>query len=305
MALRDNNINFEVIGISEIEKLTTQAYNLIHGDTLNFGDITKIKELPECDFLHASSPCQGFSTAGKQDGIKGESGLIFEFYRLMDNYYKRGKMPTYISFENVPELKTLFTNIYNDLIKRLQNWGYNVYDTILKASDYGNPTKRERLFVVGIQKDKDHNFFNITRLEKEEANSMLPFLEEKAPEDFYCAEGIVFHSRKTKKVNKGETLGYLELGVNKYTQSNKVYDKEDICPTITTAARYWIQQGNRYRTLTPKELWKISGYSKEDWDKIENAFTKRRLTMMIGNSIALGPLSAIYKELKKEIEVEF
>lgn len=61
MALNKNNIDVEVVGISEIEKSAIEMYNIIHGETKNFGDITKIKSLPYCDFLHFSSPCQSFS----------------------------------------------------------------------------------------------------------------------------------------------------------------------------------------------------------------------------------------------------
>lgn len=60
--------------ISEIDKYAIQAYNQIHGDTKNWGNICKIdeNELGDFDLITYSSPCQDFSIAGKQQG--GEKG---------------------------------------------------------------------------------------------------------------------------------------------------------------------------------------------------------------------------------------
>lgn len=41
MALRRLGIDFEVVGISEIDKYAIQAYMAVHGDTPNYGDISK------------------------------------------------------------------------------------------------------------------------------------------------------------------------------------------------------------------------------------------------------------------------
>lgn len=107
MALKSLNIKHEVIGISEILPTSIGIYNAIHGTTKNYGDILKIKELPEVDLIHFSSPCIDFSQAGKKMGMNGNGGskLLYEVYRLFLNYDK-SKLPKYFSFENVPDLKT-------------------------------------------------------------------------------------------------------------------------------------------------------------------------------------------------------
>ena len=58
MALRNIGIDYEVIGISEIDKFAYKSYEAIHGKVKNFGDITKINKLPYCDLLTYSFPCQ-------------------------------------------------------------------------------------------------------------------------------------------------------------------------------------------------------------------------------------------------------
>lgn len=69
LALENLGIDF-TSDISEIDKYAIQAYNQLHGETHNWGDITKIDEtkLPYYDLITYSSPCQDFSVAGLQRG---------------------------------------------------------------------------------------------------------------------------------------------------------------------------------------------------------------------------------------------
>ena len=300
MALKKCGINCEVVGISEIDKFADKAYHYIHGEATNFGDITKIQELPPCDFLHASSPCQSFSNAGKRNGVQGESGLIYEFYRLMDNYKNRDELPKFISFENVPELKTNFKEVYDELIKNLNDWGYNTYDGILSAHHYGNPTIRTRLFVIGIRKDIDNGGFKMPNSTVATSKCINDFVDEEDNNTKY--KNVPYHDLKK---GGGVWKGWLEIGVKRPTQSNRVADQNGYCPTITRSyAGVYIKAKKDlgYRLLSPHELWKISGYSEEDWAKIKNNFSSSRIDKLIGNSIALGPLEAIYTNLKPLID---
>lgn len=69
LALENIGIDF-TSDISEIDNYAIQAYNQLHGETHNWGDITKIDEtkLPYYDLITYSSPCQDFSVAGLQRG---------------------------------------------------------------------------------------------------------------------------------------------------------------------------------------------------------------------------------------------
>lgn len=48
-ALKQAGIENEVVAISEIDKYAEKAYELLHGETKNLGDIRKIQELPNTD----------------------------------------------------------------------------------------------------------------------------------------------------------------------------------------------------------------------------------------------------------------
>jgi len=57
--------------------------------------------------------------SGKRNGHNGVSRLIFDSLRLLKNYKERNLLPKYISFENIPELKRVYTEDYDLLIQTL------------------------------------------------------------------------------------------------------------------------------------------------------------------------------------------
>lgn len=63
-ALKEANIEHEVVAISEIDKYASKAYELLHGPINNLGDIKNIERLPIVDFWTYSFPCTGISLVG-------------------------------------------------------------------------------------------------------------------------------------------------------------------------------------------------------------------------------------------------
>jgi len=107
MALRNLGLPFESIGIAEIDKYAIQSYNAIHGETKNYGDISKVdwNDVPDFDLFTYSFPCQDLSMAGKRKGLSRDSGtrssLLWECERTI-----KEKKPTYLLLENVKGLIT-------------------------------------------------------------------------------------------------------------------------------------------------------------------------------------------------------
>lgn len=89
-ALERLNIDYELVGFSEIDKFAIQSYCKIHNvdEKLNLGDIRNINEnlLPDFDLMTWGFPCQDISIAGKLKGIqkdKTRSGLYYDGYRIL------------------------------------------------------------------------------------------------------------------------------------------------------------------------------------------------------------------------------
>lgn len=151
-ALEKAGIPHKVVAISEIDKFALKSYNEMYnhcldsGETINLGDITKIdpKDVPDCDFMSYSSPCQSFSIAGHMlGGEKGSgtrSSLLWEVEKLIES-----KKPKYLMLENVKMLVSKkFKHTFDDWLKVLDSIGYNTYWKVLNAKDFGVPQNRER-----------------------------------------------------------------------------------------------------------------------------------------------------------------
>ena len=100
IALERAGIEVKNYYASEIKKHAIEVTQHNYPNTIQLGDITKIKgkELPKIDLLIGGSPCQDFSRANKErKGVEGEkSRLFFEYVRLL----KECK-PKYFLLENV------------------------------------------------------------------------------------------------------------------------------------------------------------------------------------------------------------
>lgn len=167
LALENLGIDF-TSDISEIDKYAIQAYNQLHGETHNWGDITKIDEtkLPYYDLITYSSPCQDFSVAGLQKGGDLGSGtrssLLWECERII-----RAVKPKYLLMENVKNLVgEKHKHNFIKWIKVLESIGYKNWWKVLNAKDYGVPQNRERVFVVSILGGTEYLFPNPIKLEK-------------------------------------------------------------------------------------------------------------------------------------------
>ena len=98
-ALKELGVLVEKYFASEIDKHAISVAMANHPDTIQIGDVTKVKgaDLPEIDLLMGGSPCQGFSFSGKQLNFSDpRSKLFFEFVRL-----KNELNPKYWLLENV------------------------------------------------------------------------------------------------------------------------------------------------------------------------------------------------------------
>ena len=287
MALQNIGIDYEIRGISEIDKFAFKSYEAIHGKTFNFGDITKISKLPYCDLLTYSFPCQDLSVAGKQKGIdKGtRSGLLLEVKRLLLKAKENGTLPKYLLMENVKSLVgKKFIGDFEKWLSFLNNLGYYSNWEVLNAKDYGIPQNRERIFVVSSLENMHYKFPNPVELKLK----MKDLLEEKVDDKYYLSEKYLkcfsdmknrngftrderFNPRKLEDCNTAFTITtksgerpndnfIIQLGNLKNTESfggnpqtGRVYSPDGISPCLNT-----MQGGG----LEPKILQKAHGFNK-------------------------------------------
>jgi len=111
-ALKELGIPVKEYYASEIDKYAIQVTQVNHPNTIQIGDVTKIKvaDLPQIDLLIGGSPCQSFSISGDRSGFDGSSKLFWEYVRLV----KECK-PKYFLLENV-EMKKEWEQVITDAL---------------------------------------------------------------------------------------------------------------------------------------------------------------------------------------------
>ena len=143
----------ECVGFSEIapDAIKTYCANFEEGEESNFGDITKLKDLPDHDFMTAGVPCQSWSIAGKNLGFDDDRGQLWN-----DTLYLLNKVrPKVFIFENVKGLSDPRNKGALDYImERIRQAGYYAKKYLINAYDYGVPQTRVRIYIVGFKEEK-------------------------------------------------------------------------------------------------------------------------------------------------------
>ena len=92
-----------------------------------------------------------------------------------------------------------------------------------------------------------------------------------------------------------------DYGLYGNKQAGSVYNKNGLCPTITTeASQNWnilLNDNPKIRKLTPKECWRLMGFDDADFEKAEKVNSNTQLYKQAGNSIVVNVLEAIFNNL--------
>ena len=298
-ALKDEQIEHEVIAISEVDKYAITSYEAMHGVANNLGNILDIKELPSCDLLTYSFPCQDISIAGRQAGISvgTRSGLLYEVERLLLVAKAQGLLPKYLLLENVKNLVgKMYREDFNLWLQKLSELGYTNYWQVLNAKDYNLPQNRDRVFVVSILDSKEPYIFP----------TAVPLTTK--------LKDILEIEPDSKYFLTTEQIGYITN--SNYAQNTRRIQKKDYCDTL--CARDYkdpkcVEVGGRIRKITPKESFRLTGFKDESFERARKALNDTyyngkdrsgsQLYKQAGNSIGVPVLRGIFRNLfcKEEI----
>lgn len=300
MALRNIGVDFEVVGISEIDKFAIKSYEAIHGECQNYGDISKInpKNLPNIDLFTYSFPCQDLSIAGKKEGLKDgtRSGLLYECEKIIE-----AKKPKYLLLENVKNLVgKQFKNDFNKWLDYLEGLGYTNYWKVLNAKDYGVPQSRERVFCISILGEhKPYEFPKQIKLNR----AVKDILEDTVDEKYYTNKPFKLVDKGNVKAeftnisfNQAKRINGIDSYFHCLTARDRGIDNILVSAHLTDFKEGI--EGYRVRKLTPLECWRLMSFTDEDFFKAKNAgISNAQLYKQAGNSIVVLVLEHIFKEL--------
>lgn len=281
---------------SEWDKFAQKTYSVNFGETPN-GDITKIEasSIPDFDVLLGGFPCQPFSQAGLRKGFSDTRGtLFFEIERII-----KEKRPKAFLLENVKQLKGHDKGrTLRVILEHLNDLNYYVKYEVLRAGDFGVPQNRERIYIVGI--DKNHfsldSSFNFIFPEPTYEKTCLGNILEKNVDERYTISDLLWegHQRRKKEhKEKGNGFGY------------SLFDEKSEY-TNTLSARYYkdgseiliAQDGKNPRKLTPRECARLQGFPEEFIIPVSNTQAYKQF----GNSVAVPVIRAIAKKLMKVLK---
>lgn len=221
--------------------------------------------------------------------------------------------PKYVLWENVKNLLS-HTHIHNyrNYMIRMSELGYNNYYQVLNAKDFEIPQNRERVFTLSIRRDVDNGKFQFPK-PKELKLELKDFLEEDV-------EGKYFISNKRKKTllsrndkwQVRDSLYEINREVSNTITTREGCTRSDtseyICNELPKCCNI-LKVGNldnfRIRRLTPKECWRLMGFSDTDFEKAEKVNSNAQLYKQAGNSIVVNVLERILENLFLREENDF
>jgi DNA (cytosine-5)-methyltransferase 1 len=216
MALKKITDNYEIVGYSEIDKYAIESYKAIHGEDIkNYGDISKIDQLPECDICTWSFPCQDISLAGNQKGMVEGTRSNYG-YEFLETVKRSTHKPKVLIMENVKALVSdRFKEDFNQILETTKLMGYVNHWAVLNAKHYGVAQNRERVFVVSIMNGDYFHFPSKIKLKKR----LKDYLEESVDEKYYLSDKMLNFFIQNSKNNEEKGNGFRFKPHNKNAKS--------------------------------------------------------------------------------------
>lgn len=269
-------------------------HKLIINDICNIKE-EQLEELigkKEVDVIIGGPPCQGFSIAGNigRSFIEDERNQLFKEFVRVVSFVK----PKVFMMENVANMATHLKGKTIQLVveafEKAVEQGYNVKWEVLNSVDYGVAQERRRIFIVGVRKDIETEFFYPIKESKvltiKDVIEDLPVLQSGEVSEIpnHCA---MKHSmqmlEKMSYVKDGgnrndipEHLRPTSGDVRKYIRYNS--KKPSVCVTGDMRKIFHYEQN---RALTSRELARIQSFP----DEFVFEGTSIGIQQQIGNAV--------------------
>ena len=287
---------------NEWNKYSQQTYYANFGVQPD-GDITKVdaESIPDHDILVAGFPCQPFSIAGvsKKQSLgratgfadKTQGTLFFDICRIL-----KAKRPKAFMLENVKNLCSHDKGRTFKIIQEsLEELNYKIFYSILDGKMYV-PQHRERIVIVGFDKDRYGDSFNFKF-------DLKP--KKKVP----TVSGILEPKVDTKYTLSDKLWDYLQAYAEKHKEAGNGFGY-GIAPldgiTRTISARYYKdgseilieQEGKNPRRLTPRECARLQGFP----DSFKIPVSDTQAYKQFGNSVVVPLMTEVAKLVVRKLQ---
>ena len=258
------------------------------------------------DVIIGGPPCQGFSVMGDKQGSDPRNQLFKAYIHLV-----RDLQPKMFVLENVKGLKTMYGGkVFDQITTGFSESGYDIYSKILNAKDYGVPQNRERVFIVGTNKERGFNFpdpiFKKIKslVPKENVGEAFKDLEKSKDLENHL---ILNHSDKVieryKLIKEGGKLPAPEFLPEEIRRVNfgntyQRLDRKNVSPTMVPGNNAFPIHPTQNRSLTPREAARLQSFP--DSHLFEGS--RRMQCILVGNAVPPLLAANIAKEIKKHLK---
>lgn len=283
---------------SEINRFAAQTYAANHGMTPS-GDITKIDKatIPDHDVLVAGFPCQAFSVMGKRQGMSDPRGMLYyEVEHVID-----AKRPAAFILENVKGLVNHDNGrTFRTILRRLRSKGYSVRQTLLRASDFGVPQKRDRVYIVGFRNDLGTVEFAFPKGGVDTVG-VGAILETHVAANYWLSPKCWTNLQARSAANASKGNGFRHKVLHPSQPANTLTvggDGERNLVVDNQTPNGAAINADNVRRLTPRECARVQGYP----DTFKIPVSDSQAYKQFGNAIAVPVVSAIAENLFAAVE---
>lgn len=225
---------------------------------------SKIKN-GELSGLIGGPPCQGFSIMGRQLKDDHRNNLFAHFFRLVNE-----TRPSFFVAENVPGiLNENYDSLRKAAFAQVEKEYVLLNPFFVKASDYGAPTIRKRVFFIGYNPKKFskpltvEDFLPMKGTESVTVENALSGLPENISSDWLKEEdGWHATVKQTDSVFMRKVVGEIPEGIGNENALERYKNKSEVSSCQGT--RHTAEVEERYRNLEHGKQDKISKAVKLD-----------------------------------------
>lgn len=282
----------ECVGYIEFDKFARKSYEAIHETAGEFTawDINDVNadEVPEADVWCFGFPCQDISLAGNKKGFSGDkSSLFFSVTGILREKQEKDR-PKYLFIENVKNLLSIDKGRdFARLLIELDEIGYDVRWRVIDSKHYV-AQHRERVYIVAnLRRKSGREVLPIGSIARQVNQATLNTTKK-------SSKILVRQATKSgwTQVDPGDSVNVSQP--NSKTRRGRVGHK--IANTLTTQSEQAVLLDDyRLRLLTPKECWRLQGFTDEQFDKAQEVNSNSQLYKQAGNSVTVPVIAELAK----------
>lgn len=282
------SLGFEANGFSTIGYEMNENAVRTYNENLIGNCIQKKLEIgedyPQANIIIGGPPCQPFSVRGKQSGLDDSRDGFPIFLDAVERI-----SPDLCLFENVRGMLFRNKHYLDEILYRLDKYGYFVYFALLNAKYYEVPQNRERVIVVGSK--KTFSFPSKGRVSFTAGDAVYDLIDQEVEDRLFLTKSMDDYIKRYEIASKCINPRDLHLD-----RPARTLTCRNLAGSTSDMHRIKLQN-NKRRRLTIHEAARLQSFP--DWFVFHGS--EFEIFQQIGNAVAPMFAYHIAKQIKKYI----